>query len=136
MKSILHAAATLGALVWSAGAGAQVVWQCEVLHSYDLGDKGAFERFSNNVYVGDRFTANDDTGEVAGSAHLGDPKDWKKVPRRFGPDQDGLQTVRGSGGRQYMHLYVQTFSAGPVKPFVIFELDIGATRTGTCRARP
>ena len=56
------------------------------------------------------------------------------MKRRYGPDQDGFQAIRSSDGRQLQHLYIETFAAGGAKPFLLIELEIGATRTGMCRA--
>lgn len=132
MKRIVPLVAmALGA--WSGDAAAAAVWTCEVLHSYDLGAAGAHEPNAANTYVGDRFTVSEGTGEVAGP-HLGMTREWTSVKRRFGADMDGLQSIRSSDGRQFQHLYVETFTRGSAKPFLIVDLDIGATRTGTCRA--
>jgi len=133
MKGIVPVVAMMALGAWSGDAAAAVVWNCEVLHSYGLGAAGAHEQDRANTYIGDRFTANDDTGEVNGP-HLGEARGWRSVKRRFGPDQDGFQAVYSSGDRQLRHLYIESFAAGAAKPFMFVELDIGATRTGTCRA--
>lgn len=132
MKGIVPLVAiALGA--WSGDAAAAVVWTCEVLHSYGLAAVGAHEPDAAGSYVGDRFTVNDDTGAVAGP-HLGMMQEWTGVKRRFGADMDDLQSIRSADGRPLQHRYVETFTRRAAKPFVIADLDIGATRTGTCRA--
>lgn len=132
MNRILPALA-LAAVTLANGSAAAVVWTCEVRHGYDVGPDGTLQRSAPSAALGNSLTVNDETGEVTGRL-IGQPQEWKAVPRRFGADQDGLQVLRTTAGRPNMHLYVETFATGAAKPFVLSDLSVGASRTGACRA--
>jgi len=110
------------------------VYNCQVRQSWSVANSGDLELYDSKIYVGDRFTVDDKTGEVKGAE---DTVIWRgpwKLVQEGGPSWSLIVfSFYLDDAKPQQILTVMTWINSPEKSFSHYHPGSGTVLTGLCR---